>query len=106
MIFRKIKHLLIFLFSLSVVSGCEDSMRFDNDPRSNFDALWKILDENYCFFEYKEIDWDAVYKKYGSRVKNDMGNYALFNLMGEMLSELKDGHVNLIASHDMSRYWC
>ena len=51
------------------------------------------------------IDWDAVYRKYGARVKSDMGNYALFELMSEMLSELKDGHVNLIASHDMSRYW-
>jgi len=25
--------------------------------------------------------------------------------MGEMLAELKDGHVNLAAAHDMSRYW-
>lgn len=80
-------------------------MSFNDDPRGNFDALWTILDENYCFFDYKEIDWDAVYKKYSPRVKSDMGNYALFKLMGEMLAELKDGHVNLVASHDMSRYW-
>ncbi len=105
MIFRKIKYVLLIFVSLSIFSGCGDNMSFNNDPRGNFDALWKIIDENYCFFEYKNIDWDAVYTKYGARVKNDMGNYALFNLMGEMLSELKDGHVNLIASHDISRYW-
>lgn len=101
---RKIKQLFIVSLLLAFNAGC-DNMRFDNDPRSNFDALWKIIDENYCFFEYKQIDWDAVYRKYGARVKSDMGNYALFELMSEMLSELKDGHVNLIASHDMSRYW-
>src|SRR5690606_7158646 len=104
MIARKIKQLFIVSLLLAFNAGC-DNMRFDNDPRSNFDALWKIIDENYCFFEYKQIDWDAVYRKYGARVKSDMGNYALFELMSEMLSELKDGHVNLIASHDMSRYW-
>lgn len=91
---------LLFLFS-----ACNDNMRFDNNPHGNFDALWTIIDENYCFFEYKEIDWDAVYRAYSPRVKSDMGNDALFKLMSEMLAELKDGHVNLIASHDMSRYW-
>ena len=80
-------------------------MRFDNNPKGNFDALWTILDRNYCFFQYKEIDWDEVYNEYSSRVTPDMGNDALFKLMGQMLAELKDGHVNLSASHDMTRYW-
>lgn len=103
---REIKYILIVLF-LSVLFGCEDAahMNFDNNPRGNFDALWTIMDRNYCFFEYKKIDWDTVYDKYSTRVTADMGNDALFKIMGDMLSELKDGHVNLIASHDISRYW-
>lgn len=105
MIFKKIKHIFLIVFLFFIVSGCEDNMSFNNDTRGNFDALWTILDENYCFFDYKNIDWDAAYKKYSSRVKSDMGNDALFKLMAEMLAELKDGHVNLVASHDMSRYW-
>lgn len=96
----------LFILSLIVFSGCEDpSMQFDDHPRGNFDALWTILDRNYCFFEYKKIDWDAVYMKYSPRITHDMGNDALFSLMGEMLAELKDGHVNLVASHDVTRYW-
>lgn len=97
------KYLLLFIIPFFVVS-CDD-VSFDNSPDSNFDALWKILDENYCFFEYKDIDWDAVYVKYKSRIKPDMGSDALFKLMGDMLSELKDGHVNLYAAHDVTRYW-
>lgn len=80
-------------------------MRFDNDPKGNFEALWTIIDRNYCFFEYKEIDWNAVYSDYSARVTPDMGSDALFKLMGQMLAELKDGHVNLSASHDITRYW-
>lgn len=81
------------------------NMEFDNNPRGNFEALWNILDKNYCFFEYKEIDWNSVYDEYSIRVTPEMSSENLFKLMGEMLSELKDGHVNLSASHDITRYW-
>lgn len=97
---------LVILLHLIFLPGCEDPvMQFDNHPRGNFDALWTILDRNYCFFEYKEIDWDAIYLEYSMRITSNIGNDALFKLMGEMLAELKDGHVNLVASHDVTRYW-
>lgn len=95
-----------YLLLITILLGCEDAtMNFSNDPRGNFEALWTIMDRNYCFFEYKNIDWDDVYNRYSPRVTQDMDNDGLFKLMGEMLSELKDGHVNLIASHDITRYW-
>ena len=97
---------ILMLMLLFLLPSCDDmSTRFDNDPRGNFEALWTILDRNYCFFEYKGIDWDAVYREYSPRVSQEMGNDALFKLMGLMLAELKDGHVNLSALHDITRYW-
>lgn len=87
------------------ITGCEDNMNFGNNPRGNFEALWRIIDENYCFFEYKKIDWDSVYSVYSSRITDEMNTESLFKLLGNMLEELKDGHVNLIATHDISRYW-
>lgn len=99
-------HQWLLLLTLLFLSGCEDSsMQFDNHPQGNFDALWTILDRNYCFFAYKKIDWDAVYLDYSARISSNIGDEALFKLMGEMLAELKDGHVNLVASHDVTRYW-
>lgn len=97
---------ILVIFCMVSLYGCEDmSLQFDNDPKGNFDALWTIMDRNYCFFGYKDIDWNAVYDEYSPRITADMGNDALFKLMGQMLAELKDGHVNLIASHDITRYW-
>lgn len=91
---------------LVILQGCTDmNMEFDNNPRGNFEALWNIIDKNYCFFEYKEIDWNNVYNEYSTRITSEISNESLFKLMGEMLSELKDGHVNLTASHDITRYW-
>lgn len=105
-----ISSVLWFWFTILFIgvasTSCESNeFNFDNTPHGNFDALWTILDRNYCFFEYKNIDWDSVRVAYRPRITSGMNNDALFKLMGEMLSELRDGHVNLIATHDITRYW-
>ena len=88
-----------------LISSClrEDSV--NNTPMGNFDALWKMIDERYCFLEYKEIDWDAIYDEYSQRITPNMPKEALFEVLGEMLAELKDGHVNLSSPFNTARYW-
>lgn len=93
------------LLCLALFSGCEKGSEYNPSPRDNFEALWRIIDENYCFFDYKEIDWDEVYDRYTVQVKDTMDQYELFDLLADMLTELKDGHTNLYSSFDMSRYW-
>lgn len=88
-----------------LLSGCEKADEAIHTSRENFDTLWKIIDEHYCFFEYKQIDWDEVYQKYSPQVSDTLDQFSLFNLFGEMLAELKDGHTNLISSFNISRYW-
>ncbi|MDR2955339.1 MAG: S41 family peptidase [Prevotella sp.] len=85
--------------------SCFGEDKFENSKKGNFEALWKIMDAHYCFFEYKDVDWDEVYQRYSVRISEGMTNDALFSVLGEMLAEVKDGHVNLRANHDMSRYW-
>lgn len=94
------------LIVLSILlPGCEKATDYNPSPRDNFEALWRIVDENYCFFEYKQIDWDEVYSRYSAQIHDEMDPFALFEVLGNMLGELKDGHTNLISSFDMSRYW-
>ena len=88
-----------------ILSGCEKQDSYTSDPRTNFEALWKIMDEQYCFFEYKQVDWNEIYQKYSVMVNDTMNQYILFNFLGNMLAELKDGHTNLISSFDVARYW-
>lgn len=90
-----------------MVTSCfhEDNYNDKTSKRDNFELLWKILDEEYCFFEFKDVDWDEVHTRYSDRISESMTNDALFTVLGEMLAELKDGHVNLYASHDVARYW-
>lgn len=96
---------IAFCFLLFSFSSCVEEATYSNTPQGNFEALWKIIDEQYCFLDYKMIDWDAVHTKYRKRITANMTNEGLFEVMGEMLAELKDGHVNLYTAHDVSRYW-
>ncbi len=81
-----------------------DFDEFENNPKGNFEALWKIMDEHYCFFEEKEVDWDKVYRDYSARIDPQMSNESLFYLLAEMLAEVRDGHVNLSAPFNVARY--
>jgi hypothetical protein len=91
----------VFLFFPS----CYETGEYTTDPRENFEALWKILDERYCFFTYKDIDWDAVHDKSSARIADSMNRYQLFDLLGLMLNELRDGHTNLVSTFDTYRFW-
>ncbi len=93
------------LAAVLLLFSCIDEDSYDDDPVGNFEALWTLMDEHYCFFDYKQVDWDSIHSVYATRVRNDMGGYALFDTLAAMLAELKDGHVNLYAAHDVGRYW-
>ncbi len=99
------KKILVYLVSLVLLASCVDEVERDNTPTGNFEALWEIMDEHYCFFSYKQIDWQAVYNKYKVRVSDKMSEGQLFEVCCDMLSELRDGHVNLSYSMDYGRYW-
>ena len=103
--------LLVLLLTLS----CRDRNEFEPySVQDNFDLLWSILDERYCFFEMKEVDWDEVRVRYqnelrelASRGDAEGGGISrddFFDLLASMLNELKDGHVNLSSAFDVSRY--
>ena len=89
--------------------GCVREDQPDNTPMNNFEALWKIIDEHYCFLDYKAeaigLDWDEVHTTYRQRISNDMTNAQLQEVLTDMLAELRDGHVNLYTAADVSRYW-
>ena len=101
------KHLLIgiLLTVLPSLYSCKGVDEYTTNSRENFEALWKILDENYCFFSYKEVDWNEVYDRYSVQISDTMSQYALFDVLADMLAELKDGHTNLYSSFDVARYW-
>ena len=97
------------LATCMLTTSCVKEDDYDNTKAGNFEALWKMMDEHYCFFEYKEkelgVDWNEVHSRYAQMINEDMTQEQFFEVMTRMLSELKDGHVNLGASFDYGRNW-
>jgi len=93
------------LIILSSVTSCVTNDQLSDSPQGNFEALWRIIDEHYCFFSQKGIDWQEVHSRYARQFDNSMTAKQQFEVMTNMLSELKDGHVNLYTSFDVGRYW-
>jgi hypothetical protein len=77
---------------------------FDDSPFNNFEACWRILDEDYCFFDYKQIDWGAIHDKYAPMALEAAGERDLFRVLSLMTQELQDGHVNVVAKYFYSTY--
>jgi C-terminal processing protease CtpA/Prc len=87
------------------LTSCVSEKQYSDSPEGNFEQLWKIMDQKYCFFDYKHIDWDSVHTVYSKYITPDMTEDALFEVLGNMLSTLKDGHVNLYYTGNTARYW-
>ncbi|MBP5210616.1 MAG: hypothetical protein J6Z27_02100, partial [Bacteroidales bacterium] len=100
---RVFSYILIVTLAL-VASSCEKALIREPavSPRSTFEDLWNQMRERYPHFEIKGVDWDAVYDQYSPRIKNSMSQGELFNVLGQMLGEIHDGHVNLMSSFDVS----
>ena len=100
---------LFLILLLPLMAACVDEDEYDDTPEGNFEALWKIIDEHYCFLDYKQheygLDWQQVYNKYRVRVQGELTDLQLFEVLTQMLGELRDGHVNLSTSYDYGRYW-
>lgn len=106
---KRILPILAVFIALLSLNSCIKEDKYDNTRVGCFEALWKLMDEHYCFFEYKQkelgVDWNEVHTRYAKQVNDAMTQQQLFEVLTRMLSELKDGHVNLGTAFDYGRNW-
>ena len=105
-----LKKILTYLFiPVTLLTSCINEEKFENSSNGNFEALWQLIDEHYCFFSQAEeefgLDWNAIYYKYKPIADTCRDEIVLFDLFGDMLKELRDGHINLSSMFGTSYYW-
>lgn len=98
---KNIRTLMIVFLAL-IAFSCQRADEPSN-PVNVFNYLWTKVDQQYTFFDVKQVDWDAVYEEYRPKVNDQMSNDSLFRVCAAMLNTLQDGHTNLISSFDISR---
>lgn len=99
---------ILFTISFLLFLSCESIFIEDessSDARTNFDALWTVLNEKYSYFELKNINWQDVYDEYLPLIEANPSVLEEFDIYQDMLFTLQDGHVNLRSSFDVSRNW-
>ena len=95
---------LLFLTCLRGLTACIREEEYTNDPIGNFDQLWKIIDERYCFLDYKGIDWKKIGERKRKFIEPEMDDRDLFQVLSDMLYELQDGHVNLTSTDNQTHF--
>lgn len=99
--------MLLCIFS-PIFTACldDEDLEQNDDNLGNFMACWRAMDEHYCFFEEKGVDWNEVYSRYRPYFADSGLSYVrCFDKLGEMLAEVRDGHVNLTSPFNVARYW-
>ena len=90
---------------MALCSSCEKALmekETSDDPIATFDYLWNKVDQQYSFFDVKNVDWEGVYDTYRPMVSENISDDSLFRVMAAMLNTLNDGHTNLISPFDVS----
>ena len=64
-------------------------------PTINFEAFWHTFNEQYAFFEVREMDWLEQYQIYSPQINSNTSEEELFNLMLAMVKPLNDAHTRL-----------
>lgn len=102
------KNALYLLVAGLLVSSCERLFMDETPeatPKEIFEQTWRFADEEYSFFDFKDVNWDDVYTDFEPRITNDMTDEELFDELSDMLYLLRDGHVNLRTPFNRSRNW-
>ena len=100
--------LLALLVWPSVLTSCldkEEEIKGDS-YLDVFESCWRTIDERYCYFAEKGVDWDKVYRYYYPLARDSVKNtQQLLGLLDGLLDVLRDGHVNVYAPFNVARYW-
>jgi C-terminal processing protease CtpA/Prc len=75
-----------------------------NNPKEVFNTFWKYTDENYVYFDYKNIDWNAKQIQYSNKISDNISEDSLFSICASLLAELKDGHCILESKKQKFQY--
>lgn len=91
------KNLILFsiISILSFSCSKETAIPSNQNPIDLYNEFWHHVNDNYIYFDEKEVDWNEVYNTYSSTLNINTSGEELLEVMENSLLVLRDGH-NLI----------
>lgn len=69
-----------------------------DERMKQFTDLWTDIRDRYIFFKDKNLNFDAIMKKYGDQIKNSKTDADFYTIVRRSITELNDGHASLVAN--------
>ncbi|REK19536.1 MAG: hypothetical protein DWQ37_00245 [Planctomycetota bacterium] len=67
------------------------------NPLRAFDIVWHTFNNNYAFFELRDLDWQKARDTFRPQLTAESTDAELFEVLAKMLAALEDNHVELNA---------
>jgi hypothetical protein len=81
--------------------ACNAQNQLDADsPIDNFEFFWHHFNDNYAFFELRDIDWQAIYTQYRPAITAQTTPAQLEQILADIISRFDDSHVSLTTTAD------
>lgn len=71
--------------------------------KEDFGFFWQTLNDRYCYFEKKQIDWNKIKEIYSPQVDTVTNRESFITLLENALYELYDHHCTLRTRNHLSR---
>lgn len=79
----------------SLPSICSNPNLVTASYEDNFNVFWNTFNDNYAFFNERNINWKQVYTEYLPRVKKIGSPKELADILVEIVKKIGDGHIRL-----------
>lgn len=105
----KIKYFLVVLLAF-ILTNCQKNKASKNELIhkrdsiyiKDFNQYWKILDENFAYFDTRKTDWDKVKASYQPFIDTLSNKISFITLLEKTNNELYNGHVGLHTNNQSS----
>jgi C-terminal processing protease CtpA/Prc len=96
---KKLLLLSTLLVGLQSVAQTYTQEQYQQD----FNLFWQTFNDNYCYFEKKQVNWDTIQSFYRSAMDTVSTRSGFISLLEKTLFELYDHHCSLHTNNRSSR---
>ncbi|MEP6949586.1 MAG: S41 family peptidase [Ginsengibacter sp.] len=71
--------------------------------KEDFEYFWNSINDNYCYFNKKKTDWNAIKKMYAPQIDTISSRTSFVTILEQLFYELYDHHCSLNTNTNFSR---
>jgi hypothetical protein len=100
---KRILNIILFSYLATPTLIHAQSNQLSPDKyREDFEYFWKSINDEYCYFNKKQTDWQKVKELYEPRVENITTRDQFVSILERSLNEIYDHHAVLNTNTDSS----